>query len=355
MNDILFSVDSRITSRLGGMVELGQAANRAVESAIFKLYQEKRPENTQRSQRAALAVFAEFMRTCGLASPDLYSDPFSWMGITWGLVQAFQRWMLQQGYAVKTINDRVSVIKVYMALANQAGVIPDGEILRLQALKGYSKKESFDADAKRAKDGIATRRGNKKITPTAITEEQADQLCTVRNETPQARRDALIFVLLCDHGLRASEVADLRVENIDRTAKQMKFYRRKTGKTGLHNIRGRAWQILSEYLVKDNQDQSGPLILSSCKTGALVGKGMTTRAIAERVTQLGQGVGIANLSPHDLRHFGATINGNDPRVSLSGLMSWGGWSSATVAINYMNRGEADNDGVFLGMDEDDKP
>jgi hypothetical protein len=189
MNDLMISVNSGITTHSGTLQDFGQAANKAAESAVFKLYQDRRPSNTQRSQRAALAVFAEFMRTCGLASPDLYSDPLSWMGITWGLVQTFQAWLLQQGYSVKTINDRVSVVKVYMTMANQAGIIPDGEILRLQALKGYTRKEAKDTDDKRTKQGIATRRGAKKITATPITEEQSRALCQVRSKTPQARRD----------------------------------------------------------------------------------------------------------------------------------------------------------------------
>jgi integrase len=296
-------------------------------------------------------VFDQFMRMCGLmAASNLYEDPAAWAGITWGLVQAFQRWLLQNGYSVKTINDRVSVVKVYMTMANQAGVIPDGEILRLQALKGYTRKEAIDTDAKRTSQGIATRRGTKKMQATPITEEQARALCQVRNESPQARRDALMMCLFLDHGMRVSEVADLRVENIDRAAKQITFYRRKTGKTSLHHLRGRAWQVMSEYLSKDIQSQSGPLILASCKTGALINKGMTTRAIAERVTQLGQGVGIDNLSPHDCRHNGATLAGNDPTVSLAGLMAWGGWDSASSAMRYIDHRQADNDGVNLGLE-----
>jgi integrase len=150
--------------------------------------------------------------------------------------------------------------------------------------------------------------------------------------------------------MRVSEVADLRIEDIDRAAKQITFYRRKTGKTSRHNLRGRAWNILSEYILKDNTAQNGPLILTSCKTGALIGKGMTTRAIAERVTQLGRAVGLANLSPHDCRHNGATLAGNDPTVSLAGLMAWGGWDSASSAMRYIDHRQADNDGVSLGMD-----
>lgn len=350
MNALLISTNSEITTRPGTLQELGQVANQVAESAVFKLYQDRRPINTQRSQRAALAVFAQFMRTCGLASPDLYSNPLSWMGITWGLVQAFQKWLLQQGYSIKTINDRVSVVKVYMAMANQAHIIPDAEILRLQSLRGYTRKEAMDTDAKRISQGVATRCGAKKMQATPITEEQARALCAVRNDTPQARRDALLFCLMLDHGMRVSEVADLRIEDVDRIAKQITFYRRKTGKTSRHNLRGRAWQVVSEYLLKDNRAVNGPLILASCKTGSLIEKGMTTRAIAERVTQLGRWVGIDNLSPHDCRHNGATLAGNDPTVSLAGLMAWGGWDSASSAMRYIDHRQADNDGVNLGKD-----
>lgn len=343
MNDLMIFVN------VDTLQEFGQAANQAAESMVFKIYHDRRPENTLRSQRAALKIFSQFMAECGvMTTGSLYEDPTAWAGITWGLVQTFQAWLLQQGYSVKTINDRVSVVKVYMTLANQAGIIPDAEILRLQlqGLRGFSQKESIDLDIRRTSQGIATRRGAKKITATQITEEQARALCQVRNETPQARRDALMFCLLFDHALRVSEVSDLRVDNIDRTAKQMTFYRRKTGITSRHNLRGRCWQILGEYLGKDNPAQNGPLLLSSCKhKGLIQGKGMSTRAIGERVSQLGRGVGLAKLSPHDCRHYAATMAGSNPSVSLAGLMSFGGWKSAGVAISYLNKGEADNSEV----------
>lgn len=351
MSILLIPQTGGITTHRGTIEALGLVANEAAERAAFKLYQDRRPENTQRSQRAALNIFAEFMRTCRLASSDLYSDPLSWMGVTWGLVQAFQQWLLKQGYSVKTINDRVSTVKVYMSLANQAGIIPDGEILRLQGLRGYTRKEAIDLDAKRERQGIATRTGAKKSTATAIIEDQARALCKVRMDSPQARRDALMMCLLLDHGLRVSEIEILKIEDIDIEAKQMTFYRPKTGKTSKHNIRGRAWSRLIEYLGKDQQGQCGPLILASNKSGALVrGKGITTRAINERVGQLGLWIGIENLSPHDCRHYGATKAGNDPRVSLAGLMAWGGWDSPQSAARYFNRGQADNDGVRLGME-----
>lgn len=353
MNTLLIPTSNTSKTRPRTVKALGLEANRAAERAIFKLYQDRRPTNTQRAQQAALKVFAEFMRTCGLASPDLYSDPLSWMGISWGLVQAFQKWLLQEGYSIKTVNDRVSTVKVYMTLANQAGVVPDSEILRLQGLRGYTRKEAVDADSQRTKHGIATRKGAKKSASVTITEEQARALCKVRNDTPQARRDALLMCLLLDHGMRVSEASILKVEDIDLNTKQMIFYRPKTGNTSKHNLRGRAWHCLLAYLDKDQKAQNGALILASNKSGSLVqGKGLTTRAINERVTHLGEAVGLVNLSPHDCRHYGATKAGNDPKVSLAALMSWGDWTSPQSAARYINRGHADNDGVSLGDEYD---
>ena len=157
--------------------------------------------------------------------------------------------------------------------------------------------------------------------------------------------------LLLDHGLRVSEVASLAIENLDMETRQLTFYRRKTGRVSRHTLRGRAWQCLVEYLAKDNQAKSGPLFIASYKSGILLpGHGMTVRAVNQRVLQLGRAVGLANLSPHDCRHYGATKAGNDSKVSLAALMAWGGWSSATSAARYIDRGESENDGVSLGME-----
>lgn len=338
--------------------EFGQAANEAAARAVFAIYQARRPENTRRAQRAALALFADYMRAEGVAVPDLYTDPAAWLGIGWGLVQGFQFWMLKQGYSVKTVNDRVSIVKVYMSLANQAGIIPDGEILRLQSLRGYTRKEAVDTDRARAEQGLDTRKGAKKAAATLLTDDQARKLKSQSpmsrpgsTNTPQGRRDALLMCLLLDHGLRVSEAAGLKVENFNLDTRQMTFYRPKTGKTARHVLRGRAWACLVEYLEKDQRAQGGPLLLASNKSGGLLpGSGMSERAINARVGELGRAVGVENLSPHDCRHYGATKAGHDPKVSLAALMAWGGWESPTSAARYIERGEADNDGVGLGLE-----
>ena len=332
-------------------IEIGLQANQAASQAVFAIYQARRPNNTRRAQRAALGLFSEYMRSCGIATPDLYAEAWAWQGITWGLVQDFQAWLLKRAYSIKTINDRVSVVKVYMTLANQAGVIPDGEVLRLRSIRGFTRKEAIDTDKARAAQGLNTRLGAKKQAAILLSDEQARKLKTGQPDTPQGRRDALLMCILLDHGLRVSEVADLCVQNIDREARQMTFYRQKTGRVSKHALRGRAWQLMAIYLEKDQREATSPLFLASSKSSALLpGAGMSVRAINERVRQLGRAVGIDNLSPHDCRHYGATKAGHDPSVSLAALMAWGDWDSPTSAARYIERGQADNDGVSLGLE-----
>ena len=49
----------------------------------------------------------------------LYSDPTAWSGITYGLIAGFVRWLLQNGYAVGTVNLKLSTVKQYAKLAFQ--------------------------------------------------------------------------------------------------------------------------------------------------------------------------------------------------------------------------------------------
>ncbi|HEY5005677.1 MAG TPA: hypothetical protein VII61_21120 [Ktedonobacteraceae bacterium] len=53
------------------------------------------------------------------ASP--LTTPAVWQSITYGLIETFVRWQLQQGYAIGSINIWLATIKKYCALATKAG------------------------------------------------------------------------------------------------------------------------------------------------------------------------------------------------------------------------------------------
>jgi hypothetical protein len=51
------------------------------------------------------------------AVDDLYHDPAAWSGMSNGLVEGFVQWQLKQGYAIGSINMRLSTMWLYCKLA----------------------------------------------------------------------------------------------------------------------------------------------------------------------------------------------------------------------------------------------
>ena len=126
------------------------------------------------------------------------------MDISWGLVEGFRNWMVQQGDAVSSINARLSAVKTYAKLALKAGALTPEEYAVIRTVAGYSQKEAKRVNERRE----VTRRGHKKAQHVSIDKKQARKL-KKQPDTPQGRRDTLMMCLLLDHGLRVGEVARL--------------------------------------------------------------------------------------------------------------------------------------------------
>lgn len=321
------------------LIQAGQSANRVAATHTFDDYHARLAPATLRRQREGLVCFARFLAEAGifLEAEALLHDPSAWTGVTWGLVQGFARWLLQAGYAVGTVNVRLSTVKRYAQLAAQAGAIPAEELALLTSVKGYGRKQGRNLDAARA----VTRVGAKKAQPTRLSE-AAMQALKQQPDTPQGRRDALLVCLLVDHGLRVGEVAELTVACLDVAAGRVQFYRRKVDETQIHKLSADTLRAATRYLALDALLPSGSLLRGSRKNGELVGQ-MGVRAIRERVRLLGEAVGVADLSPHDCRHAWATYWA--PRVSLKQLQKAGGWASPAMPLHYAHASELANDGM----------
>ena len=151
------------------LAEAGQAANAAAVRHRFADYRMRRAEQTVRRQQADLGLFAGFLDGLGVHAGALAEDPEAWRGITWGLVEAFVKWQLQQGYTMSTINVRLSTVKTYARLAMQSGVIDPQEYALIRAVRGYSQSEIRRIDQRRE----VKRLGSKKASPVLISAEQA--------------------------------------------------------------------------------------------------------------------------------------------------------------------------------------
>lgn len=334
-----------------GMALIGKIANQSASRAAFGDFQKRKATNTNRGHLSALALFSAYLKTAGLMDATdanrLQNDPQAWQGITWGIVEGFRQWMIQQGYAMGSVNGRLTTIKTYAKLAALAGAVDPTDMALIAQIKGYSRAEGKKVDEKRSAVGGRTRVGVKKSTPVRLTKAQADKLKAQPN-TPQGRRDAVLMALLLDHGLRVGEVAILKVENFDLVTGKMTFHRPKVDKVQTHQLTADTLRALLAYVGSGDAPKAGQLLRGSRKGGALTDAGMTERAITKRVEVLGRDmfIGVEGLSAHDCRHYWATRaaeQGTDPFA----LQEAGGWTSLAMVRNYVEAAKIANSGVKL--------
>lgn len=344
---------------------LGQAANAVAARAAFADYRRRKAANTLRAHDAALGHFARFLqglagrieRAAGdvagadldqaaawadLGGAALASDPAAWRGVTWGIVEAWKQSLLQEGYAVGSVNNRLSTIRVYAGLASKAGAIPAADLVHLAAVAGYGATEGKRLDERRPRARV----GHKKAAAVGLTLDQARRLKSAADPTGQAARDSFIFSLLLDHGLRLGELAGLTVEALDLDQGLMTFYRPKVDKVQTHRLTAATLTAARRYLANRPAGAPAGLWVASDRRGRLLARPMSARAISKRVGLLGLDVGAPGLSPHDCRHYWAT-SAAGAGTGVFSLRDAGGWSSPAMPARYVEAAAIANEGVIL--------
>lgn len=356
------------TSDYTTLGDAGQAANRIAGNTIFQRYLSEKSTNTIKRHARDLELFAEYMLDIGIMpdkGADFQTNPYAWEGVTWGIVEGYIHWQLGEGYAVSSVNARLSTVKVYAQMAVKAEAIDRQEGLLIQSVKGFSRSGGQNVDEQRAQTRIdevsyaykpegkrrsvvVTRRSTKKRSATVLDEETAVFLKQPRNKSPQAYRDALLMCLLLDHGLRASEIALLTADNIDLRFSEIQFYRPKVKGTAhewtAHKITDELHSLADYYLrslYPPSLQPDGPLFLTTTRLrkdgegGQLLDRGLNRVRISERVAWLGKQAGLSEkLSAHDCRHYCATRMARLD-YGVDELMAWFGWTSAQTAMRYV--------------------
>lgn len=328
----------------------GQVANRYAAEGVFADYRSRKSDNTLKAQHVDLAAWAQYLSaaTNGAHAPAvkmLETDAEAWRGVTWGLVSGFVQWLLQQGYAVGSVNRHLATVRTYCKLAAQAGAIDATQAALITTVRGYGGKDAKRIDERRE----TTRRGAKKAAHVALTGAQVKALKTHR-DTPQGRRDALLMALLLDHGLRVGEVALLTVDAFQRADNGdmlLSFFRPKVGRWQKHRLSEDTQRALTAYM-QDAPGAGSLLFRQSVKGGRLTDDaGISERNLTERVRTLGKRIGIENLSAHDCRHSWATraVAG---KTDAFALRDAGGWTSLAMPSRYVEAAAIANERVTLG-------
>ena len=335
-------------------IVVGAAADQFARAGVFADYQARRAPNTLRRQRADLATFAAYLTAVKFydaadgQDEQLYSDPAAWAHITYGVIVAFREWMLQQGYAVGTINLKLSTVRQYAQVAFQAGALDAEQHALIRTVSGYQFKEQKRIDEKRSADGRTTRKGAKKAESVTLDAAQVRALKT-QPDTPQGRRDALLMALLLDHGLRVGELAALEVTAIHLEDGTFTFYRPKVMKVQTHQLTADSLKAARAWFTSGDAPAAGRLLRGSRKGGALTEAGMSERAITGRVATLGAQIGVVGLSAHDCRHSWATRAARH-KTDAFDLRDGGGWTSLAMPSRYVEAAKIANEGVKLGED-----
>jgi integrase len=334
-----------LSKKPGALALSGQVANGIAAGHVFGDYRSRKAKHTLRRQDADLALFVEYLADLGMQPGNLAHEAQAWQGITWGMVEGFGRWQLVRGYAISSINIRLSTVKVYSRLAMKAGAISAAEFAMIRAVEGFSRQEAKRVDEKRQAEGLPTRKGQKKAVPVVISQAQARALKS-QPDTPQGRRDALLMALLLDHGLRVGEVARLAVGDFNLKAGHLCFYRPKVDRTQVHSLTADTLRAARAYFEHD-APAVGYMLRSSWKDGSLARPGMKERAITARVCTLGAAAGLVGLSAHDCRHYWATQAARHG-TPFDRLQDAGGWSSPAMPLRYVEVAKIANQGVRMG-------
>lgn len=329
----------------------GLAADHASRRDAFAEYHAEQTDNTRAAQRDALKCFSIYLAEAGIRREveDLYHDVEAWRGMSAGLLKGFRKWLLEQGFAIGTLNHRLSIIRQYCRLAQAAGTIPDEVLELVLAVKGYGGKTGRNLDVDRARRSVPTRRSSKKAQPVLVSTAQALRLKTetTRPEHPRRRthdllleaRDALLMGLFIEHAFRVSEVAGLDIEDFDLEKGTVTVYRQKTDETQTHRLKKHTLLAASRYLAECGAT-TGPLFVG------YRGRRITRYGLYDRVRVLGRQVSLPKLSPHDLRHFW-TYDALGNATPVDRVQSGGNWKSPTMVLKYARRTGIANEGVMI--------
>lgn len=342
----------KVRSRYGDDLALaGLAADHASRTDAFAEYHAEQTDNTRAAQRDALKCFSTYLAQAGIQrqAEDLYQDAEAWRGMTAGLLKGFRKWLLEQGFAIGTLNHRLSIIRQYCRLAHAAGAIPDEVLELVLAVKGYGGKTGRNLDVDRTRRSVPTRTSTKKAAPTPVSKVQALRLKTETTRPKQPRRrthdlllearDALMMGLFIEQAFRVSEVAGLDIEDFHLEQGTVTIYREKTDEIQTHQLKKHTLLAASRYLA-ECAASSGPLFLG------YQGRRITRYGLYDRVRVLGQQVGLPALSPHDLRHFW-TYDALGNATPVDRVQSGGNWKSPTMVLKYARRTGIANEGVII--------
>ena len=159
---------------------------------------------------------------------------------------------------------------------------------------------------------VGGRRPNAELrTREYLTEAEVARLIDQAKDNRHGHRDATMILVAYRHGLRVSELTDLRWDQIDFNAATLHVRRAKRGTPATHPIVGDEMRALRR--LQREQDPKSPFVFTPER-----GSPFATAGFARLLERAGEAAGLGiKVHPHMLRHacgFALSNKGHDTRA-----------------------------------------
>lgn len=145
-------------------------------------------------------------------------------------------------------------------------------------------------------------------------------------------RDAAIIALFYDTGMRASELASIRMEHVDLDEGLITLPNTKNGDVRVVPVSPNTMVRLHRWL-RRRLDPESPWLFTG-QRGRHRGRPLTRSGLTQLVAEVFAGHTEARITPHDLRHTFATHFMEDETARPEDLMTIAGWKTDAMARRY---------------------
>jgi type 1 fimbriae regulatory protein FimB/type 1 fimbriae regulatory protein FimE len=160
-----------------------------------------------------------------------------------------------------------------------------------------------------------------------LTEAEVEALIEAAKANMAGHRDATMILLAFRHGLRASELIDLRWEQFDLYFAVLHVRRVKSGTPATHPLTGRELRALRK--LRREQEPKSPFVFISQR-----GAPFTNRGFQAMVERAGRAAGLElKVHPHMLRHACGYKLANDG-IDTRTIQSYLGHKSIQHTVRY---------------------
>ena len=254
-------------------------------------------------------------------------------------IKSFEKYLIKRKISFKETVNRPDVIKKYFRYLSRSKISPRSIKRKFSSLSSYF---LYLIDRKVIKknplNGIYTPKLIKKL-PVILSVEEIKKIFKQSENTDNellGLRDRCIIELLYSCGLRASELCELKINNIQFDANVIRFFG-KGNKERIIPLTFYAKEWLEKYLYQSRQ------ILSNRKTSdqkyvflSNNGKRLTRAAVWQSIKKYVNAAGITkSVSPHTFRHSFAThlIDGGANLIEIQKLLGHSDISTTEIYVH----------------------